>query len=428
MAATGGLSLILSRAKPLWHDEIYTVTIAGLPTVRAIWLALLTGVDNMPPLNVLVTHVVSRWMPLSEVAARLPPLISYLALLPILFTLVRRRSNAVTALSSVLIASLSGAFPFSYEARGYALSLMCAALALLAWSEAARGHRRAVWLPVLAVSLAAGAWAHYFSLSILLPIAAGEIVRALRSRRIDIGVCLAVAAAEFMMAPLQGLLSIAIAEGPVYWRHAAWSDLSDAYRLTFGVLLGRRFLLLAFVILGVSLAVARTERGRVRTFPMHEVAAGLAALAIPFFSVGVGVTLGAFVPRYAIVGVIGLSAVLPLAVWWASGRSGTASTSLLCLGLTVGFVQTRGSVHHLHRAARSAGRPARAHASLRRAGSGRRHRHFLPRALVLRARAGARPDGVRRRPGRIVQTHRVEHGRSGVSRAVADRADPRDAL
>jgi hypothetical protein len=40
---------IRARAKPFWHDEIYTVLHSTLPSVSAMWVAALDGLDLAPP-------------------------------------------------------------------------------------------------------------------------------------------------------------------------------------------------------------------------------------------------------------------------------------------------------------------------------------------------------------------------------------------
>src|SRR5262249_62113102 len=57
--------------KLFWHDEIYTVIIASLPSFRTIWTVHETGADIMPPLNSLLTHGVIRAVGVNPVSARL---------------------------------------------------------------------------------------------------------------------------------------------------------------------------------------------------------------------------------------------------------------------------------------------------------------------------------------------------------------------
>jgi hypothetical protein len=42
---------IRARAKPFWHDEIYTILHSTLPSISAMWAASRDGIDLAPPLN-----------------------------------------------------------------------------------------------------------------------------------------------------------------------------------------------------------------------------------------------------------------------------------------------------------------------------------------------------------------------------------------
>ena len=55
----GATAVAMAASKPLWHDEIYTVLLAGLSTAD-LWSANLSGVDLSPPLNTVLTHAVIR--------------------------------------------------------------------------------------------------------------------------------------------------------------------------------------------------------------------------------------------------------------------------------------------------------------------------------------------------------------------------------
>jgi hypothetical protein len=96
-------------AKPLWHDEIYTVLIANLPSIGAIWDAHRAGIDSMPPLNAMLTHYVLGLFGVNHISARLAPMLGVWTLTVVVFLIVRRRSNTLTALSATGLALLSRA-------------------------------------------------------------------------------------------------------------------------------------------------------------------------------------------------------------------------------------------------------------------------------------------------------------------------------
>jgi hypothetical protein len=177
-----------ARHKPLWHDEIYTLLLARLPSIGTQWAALRDGVDLVPPLNGFATRAAVAVAGHGPVAVRIPAAIGFWTMGLAVFVMVRRRSNAALALAAVFIPFSTPAFRYSYEARPYGLMMGLAALAWLAWTEAARGHRRRMYLPVLTFALAAGLWNHYFAILVYAPIVAGELARIIRARHVDTAV------------------------------------------------------------------------------------------------------------------------------------------------------------------------------------------------------------------------------------------------
>src|SRR5437899_48167 len=70
-------SAIRAYDKPFWHDEIFTILVAGLPSVPAIWRAELAGVDFFPPLNDVVTHALHAVFGVGPIVTRLPAIVSF---------------------------------------------------------------------------------------------------------------------------------------------------------------------------------------------------------------------------------------------------------------------------------------------------------------------------------------------------------------
>src|ERR1044071_5758310 len=70
----GGVAATLALAKPFWNDEIYTILIAGLPSLNNIGQATKDGMDLMPPLNATLTHAIHSLAGTGRVTTRLPAL------------------------------------------------------------------------------------------------------------------------------------------------------------------------------------------------------------------------------------------------------------------------------------------------------------------------------------------------------------------
>src|SRR6266545_4404356 len=85
----------LAMAKPFWNDEIYTILVAGLPSLGTIWRATEDGMDLLPPLNSMLTHGIHTLFGVGRLMTRLPPVVGYWTMTLVVFDLVRRRSHVV---------------------------------------------------------------------------------------------------------------------------------------------------------------------------------------------------------------------------------------------------------------------------------------------------------------------------------------------
>jgi hypothetical protein len=336
---------IRARAKPFWHDEIYTVLHSTLPSVSAMWAAALDGLDLAAPLNSLLTRFVQSVAGVGPITTRLPPMIGFWAMTLVVFHMVRRRSNATLALAATLLPCYTAAYRYSYEARGYGLMLGLFALSLNSWAEAAQGRRRALHIPLLALTLAAGVWSHYYAVLGLIPIAIGEAVRLGRDKKPDWAIWGAIALSCLGALPLRPLMAVAAGQARTYWARTDIIDLGTTYRFLIEPLLelAPRLILGAAISAGFVLAgilARKRSSGPRHRLPAHEIAAGLACLLIPAIGVLVArLITGAFVPRYALSAVVGFSVTLPLAVWWAIPRSGLPEV-VLCLVLAGSFTES----------------------------------------------------------------------------------------
>ena len=247
--------------------------------------------------------------------------------------MVRRRGNATLALAAAFIPFFTAAYRYSDEARPYGLMMAFAALAWLAWTEAARGTRRALFLSILGVALAAGLWNHYFAALVFAPIAAGELVRSIRDRRVDRSMWLVIIGALAAAAPLYRLLRDAAAQTRHFWVRPSIADIAGTYQFLFATLAsgfaGWTLLAIAAAIV-VSLFRPAARVPGLEPIPAHEVAAAAVAVLLPAIGVVLAlIATGAFVPRYAMPTVAAVSVVLPLALARLARRAPLVDAVLL---------------------------------------------------------------------------------------------------
>ncbi|HYN06797.1 MAG TPA: glycosyltransferase family 39 protein [Vicinamibacterales bacterium] len=349
-AAFLATTVVKARAKPFWHDEIYTIMVAGLPAMSDVWGAFGNGLDLSPPLTALATRLTRTFAGEGPVATRLPSIAAFWIACAVIFVIVRRRSNAALALAAAILPYHTAAYRFAIEARGYSLALACSAIALFAWLEAARPQRRRAHLVVMAIALAGGVWAHYFAVLTGLPILVGEIVRTWRSRRVDWGVVGAIAGAAAATLPLAPLATAGVRESEGFWTRQAAAGVTETYDFLFAPMFDWMLVPAAAIVVVAAIAglarkfrrrpegqrAASEERpaGRV---PAHEVAAGIVAVVLPACAVLLGSTLGiGMVPRYALFSIAGIAAAVSIAIWSVIDRRPLVS-ALLCVTFIVSF-------------------------------------------------------------------------------------------
>jgi hypothetical protein len=330
------LTIPPALAKPFWHDEIYTILLAGLPSAGAIWRACLDGADLSPPLNLWLTQGVHAIAGVGPLTTRLPALLGFYACVLLIFKLLVKRTGPTLALAGALMPFLMAALRYSYEARPYGLVMGLSALTLYCWLEGAAGRSRARNLALLALSLAASVWSHYYAVLLFAPIAAGELTRTVRRRRIDGPMTMAILAGAVMSVPLIPLIRASAAARTTFWSRVGPMDAVEAYRFVLHVVLGTwmGFTVAAAALVIVVWRFARPgpPRPRVPVLPAHEAVAVAVAAAIPLLVFVLGLGTGVFVPRYALVGVTGLSVACPVLIAWLNRQDSPAGL-VLCAGL-----------------------------------------------------------------------------------------------
>jgi len=396
-----------------------------------MWHAQLDGVDLAPPLNLWMTRAAAAAIGTGPVLTRLPAFAGFSLMLVAVFVGVRRRAGTIAAITAALLPLFTAGLRYASEARAYGLMMGLSAAALYAWMEAAAGRRRAWNLILLATALGASIWNHYFGVLAFAPVIAGEATRTLRSRRLDRGVALAIAAAVLTAAPLYPLLHASSTQRATFWAKADAGQIADVYAFLLNAWLSTPF---AIACAAVALLLAGAwwlRTGGVddaRRIPAAEAVAIAVAAAIPVLGLALGrFVTGVFVPRYVLSAVPGLSIGAALLLWRCNTRQ-TIAELVACL--TAVIVATSSVIG----AVRSAGRPydplagrALLVGSLRSpeptvvAGSLQylQYWYYLPPELKTRVTYLADPDEALRRTG----SDTIDRGYLALARWVPVRVD-----
>ncbi|HEY5173996.1 MAG TPA: glycosyltransferase family 39 protein [Terriglobales bacterium] len=173
-------SIYIASHRVFWFDELFTMHIARLPDIKAIWTALGHGADSLPPTYYMVVRLFGDLFGNSEVAARLPSALALAAGLLLIFDCARRLTDGLHGLIALSVATCSFLPYYGYEARSYALYFMLSALALWVWF-CTRDDKKSSAI-FFGVVLCLGVTMHYYFVLCLVPFAIWEILRGKRGQ------------------------------------------------------------------------------------------------------------------------------------------------------------------------------------------------------------------------------------------------------
>jgi 4-amino-4-deoxy-L-arabinose transferase-like glycosyltransferase len=190
------LALVLARIlygnhqQALWYDEIFSAIVATQPTWHRFAQAM--PADGNPPLYALLTRFSIHLFGLTDLAVRLPSILSFLAALAGVYVFIRRECGVVFGLLAVVLTFSESGWTYSFEARPYALLLAFMVLALVSWQSATRAagatppRPRRLALAGIVVGIAGGILSHGIGIvEIGVPLLFGEAVRFYRTRHLD---------------------------------------------------------------------------------------------------------------------------------------------------------------------------------------------------------------------------------------------------
>ena len=292
---------------------------------------------------------------------RLPSIGGFLLMQVCLFYFVRRIATERAAMFAMAIPALTVAFGYTLQIRPYGVMLGLFGLAMLSWQTAARREDgRTASLVVLALSIAAVANAQYYGVLVMLPLCMGEAVRVWERRRLDVAMLLSmgvgVAGIVFVIPFLKGALQF---RGHYKAGNVPYRSITRTYnffvfgREAFDVrtnhVLALALLLLTVIVLWRCIRLWHSGSLRL---PDAEFVCLLVLAALPVFVFLLGhFVTHAMEPRYALGAVIGMAALLAIALLPVLE---SRVVGWLILGsLVVGFVWKGAQVARAERAYRA---------------------------------------------------------------------------
>ena len=316
------IELRAAALRPLWFDELSTLTVSSVPTIRGMLRAM--SADGNPPLYFLLARFCLHLPMPVEIALRLPSIAASDITALMIFLFVRRNTGSIFAFLAMSVFLGSPFMPFAtLEARSYALLLCFTSVAICCWQSAAQGMSRRLALAGITASMAGAIFSHHYGvIYVTLPLLAGEGVRAWQRHRIDFAVftsMLAGAATLIITFPPMlhgqaGLLK-AVKLCPVFWSRPGIMSLL-LYLDTVPIPSLTSFL--AAVLLCVFLRYVVFARNRISgalTQPASRVriqdlaAASALVLVLPIMLLVTKLGTGYFWGRYAIGSSLGVALV-----------------------------------------------------------------------------------------------------------------------
>ena len=337
------VTIAIAARRQLWNDELFTYYIARLAPQRDIWNALMAGADQNPPLFYILTHYAMSSFANDLLAIRLPEIIGFWLMGVSLILLISKHAPAWYGLAAGLFTLVTGAYPYAYEARPYALVLGFAAFALLCWRNAV-GRRAWAFSVGLGIGLALAVSMHYYSVVIFAPIVAGELFRSWQRRNLWTPVWLGVAIGCTPLLLYLPLIRSASSYGATFWAKATVGSLGA---FIWFLMYPATLPLVAFAIYRAFTWLRNMPGARPKTAagvyaPIAEVVAVCGYMALPVLAIVLGrAVTGAYTHRYAIAAVVGTAVTC---AWLLSSAFGgrTRPALYLCSLLTVFFLARDG--------------------------------------------------------------------------------------
>jgi hypothetical protein len=329
---------------PLWMDEVMTLWVIRMPGVAAIYHALTLGGQYEPPGHPVLLYVWAKIAGYSYLAMRLPSIVALLVAALAMFALVRRYLSYGVAVAALILTFCPPLFQYALQARPYALTVACFALALLLWDDLQRSPRSLWRLGGIVLLLSAAIALHFYCTLYLVSFGLIELLYECYARRwrpqVWVALLLAGASVAFWLPLARQISRINHADqGPQYY---AAPTLARFEQLLHTIPFSRPCMvvvLVALVVLLVTFWMPGAWSGRAvvceqlrDAAPLVIVALGCVALPLFTFAFAHLVT-GTYNDRYVLPRTFGSILLVCLLLEWLPYKAWLAPAIALVVGL-----------------------------------------------------------------------------------------------
>ena len=330
-----------AAGKSFWYDEIVTIFAARQGGPVDICRALLGGLANHPPLDFIVRHYAAELFGFSEIGFRVPSILAAYAAFVSTYLYARAAYSRAAGIAASAVFLMSTFVAYSVEARGYALMLAFAGLALLLFRRVVREPGCPLWVvAVLAVAQAFTVYTHFYGVLLFAAMAAGMIALYISERRIAWRLLFALAAGSLLTVPLIPFAAAARQYSGHFWTPVP----SNALTIVRDVVSTYQDGYVILLAIGGPAVLARPWlRGARRQLPLRinvaEWTTLSALLLMPVWQWMLAhFVTGAYLPKYTIFSVLGGSILLGVLLAWSVSRLDRFATTLLAIFCAAGVI------------------------------------------------------------------------------------------
>jgi hypothetical protein len=323
--------LLRASEKFFWYDELVTVYFARLPDFHTLWAALGNGIDFNPPSFYLLTRASNLLFGEGTIATRLPEIVGFWIFALCLYRFVNRRAGVLAGSIAMLLPMVTGAYFYASEARPHAVVLGFCGLALVFWQMASESapYRRGA-LAGFAAALFGAFLMHCYAILLVTPFALVELVRSLRSKRIEWRAWIALAVPIALALPVYGALlrSFRKLQTATTFAQVALPGWSQAGHFYMALLEPCLIVFLAALVL-FALDLSKSDSMLSGAAIRRDIGLAVAFLFLPAWGVVLGkVVHGPFFNRYFLSAVAGITIVIGAGAAWRGRHSWTARALL----------------------------------------------------------------------------------------------------
>jgi hypothetical protein len=223
--------VVAAATKPFWYDELITLNLSLLPSMKQTLGALARALDSPAPGFYVVQRNVVGLLQNKQIALRLASIFAFPCTLICVFAYAKKRSGELIAfLCAFLLLSTVLFERYAVEARPYSLVMACFAFALVCYQRVPSP----LWTALLGLILALAQTFHYYSVFAMAPFGLAETVFFLRTHKLRWRVWLALVLGALPLAFFWPLLAnIRTVFGAHFFQRFALTSLPAIYGALF---------------------------------------------------------------------------------------------------------------------------------------------------------------------------------------------------